>query len=139
MHNPVVKICLALAGCICTALGIIGIFLPILPTTPFLLLAGFLFARSSERLMKKLEASKAYHTYVVPFKTKQGIERRIKARILGFSFTLMGISAFVIRNVEVWNIVVWAILLTITVWLLYLMKVRIPTIQPAKTPESDVQ
>lgn len=121
----------AICGIICTALGLIGIFLPVLPTTPFLLLAAFLFARSSERLMKKLEASKAYQAYVVPFKENKGIEARVKNRILAISFSIMGVSAFVVRDISGWNFVVWVILMLVCLWLLYLMKIRIPTLTPA--------
>ena len=44
------KILYILIGCISLGLGIIGVILPILPTVPFVLLAAFCFARSSERL-----------------------------------------------------------------------------------------
>ena len=40
----------ALLGLLCLLLGVVGVILPLLPTVPFLLLAAFLFARSSERL-----------------------------------------------------------------------------------------
>ncbi len=115
------------AGALCVALGILGMFLPVLPTTPFLLLAGFLFARSSKRMEAWLTSTKAWKTYVLPFKVKQAIPRKTKARILIVSFVVMAISAFFVRNLSGINFVVWLILGLVYFWLLYLMFVRIPT------------
>lgn len=129
MKNTAVRAVLAFLGLICAALGIIGIFVPVLPTTPLLLLAAFLFARSSQRLNAWLSSTKAYQNYVLPFRENRGIERRAKIRILAISYTAVAISAFAVRNVETWNIVVWAILGCVVAFLFYLVVLRLPTLQ----------
>ena len=97
------------------------------PYHPLLLLAGFLFARSSKRLNTWLRGTKAWKTYVNPFLIKQAIPGPTKARILIVSGTVMLISAFAVKDIAGINFVVWFVLELVMLLLLYLMFVRIPT------------
>lgn len=125
------RILLFTLACLSCTLGIIGVVVPVLPTTPFLLLAAFLFAKSSPRCHKWLTGTKVYATYVVPFKQAGGLPARAKARILVISFSVMGTSALLVRRP-----VVWAILCCVALFLLYLMLVRIPTVKLDKASEA---
>jgi len=71
------------AGFVCVALGVIGIPTPILPTTPFLLLAGYFFARGSERWHRWLMTHPALSPYILAFREKRGLTRAQKWRIAG--------------------------------------------------------
>ncbi|MEG0416979.1 MAG: DUF454 family protein [Gordonibacter sp.] len=104
-------------------LGCVGVLVPVLPTTPLLLLATFLFAKSSPRCHDWIISTKVYRTYVVAFKEAGGIPASTKVRILTVSFVLMGASALIVHNV-----IVWVILGCVAAFLVYLMCVRIPTI-----------
>ena len=66
------KILFAILGCIALALGIVGIFLPLLPTTPFLLLAAALWVRSSPRLYGWLLSHRRLGGYIraIPLRAK---------------------------------------------------------------------
>ena len=119
---------LMLAGAwIACIMGCIGVFVPVLPTTPLLLLATFLFARSSPRCHAWIVSTKVYRTYVAAFKEAGGIPAATKVRILTVSFVLMGASAFFVRKPFV-----WIVLGCVALFLLYLMFVRIPTITPER-------
>lgn len=104
------------------AVGFIGIFIPVLPTTPLLLLATFLFAKSSPRCHAWILSTKTYRRYVMPFKEAGGIPASLKVRILTVSFVVMGISAYLVQR---WYI--WLVLGLVATWLAYLMCLRIPT------------
>ncbi|MCP4596564.1 YbaN family protein [Neptuniibacter sp.] len=54
MRKTVVRALYLIAGLLCVLIGLIGVILPLLPTTPFLLVAAFCFSRSSERLHQYL-------------------------------------------------------------------------------------
>ena len=73
-----IKILFIIGGCISLILGIIGIFLPILPTTPFLLLSATLFIHSSPRLYTWLLNQKYLGPYIRNFKEHRAIPLRTK-------------------------------------------------------------
>ena len=68
------------AGVLALLLGILGLFLPLLPTTPFLLLASWCFARGSERLHHWLLSHRVFGEYLRNFEAGCGIP--LKAKIL---------------------------------------------------------
>ena len=67
-RKKIVKILYLIGGIIFTGLGIVGIIFPILPTTPFLLLAAACFAISSERLYNWLLNNKILGLYIRNYK-----------------------------------------------------------------------
>ena len=69
---------LFIAGTLFTALGIIGIFVPILPTTPFLLLAAACYIRSSQRFYDWLLNNRFFGAYVKNYMQGKGMPLRVK-------------------------------------------------------------
>ena len=92
------KIVLISLGSLCLALGIIGVVVPVLPTTPLVLLAAFLYSRSSNRLNSWLARTSIYQAYVEPFKSSGGISQEHKMRIIAISYAVMGIRALIVQN-----------------------------------------
>lgn len=90
-------------GLLSVILGSVGVVLPVLPTTPFLLLAGWLFTRSSPRFKNWLESTHLYERYVGDFKRQGGISRRKKIHILTTTYLVMGLSMFLmpLRGVQI--------------------------------------
>jgi hypothetical protein len=78
------KIILIIAGSISLILGIIGIFIPILPTTPFLLLTAACWIRGSERLYKKLLSNKFFGSYIRHYYEKKGVPMKVKISAISF-------------------------------------------------------
>ena len=121
--NRIVRYLMLAGAWTACIIGCIGVFVPVLPTTPLLLLATFLFAKSSPRCHAWIVSTKVYRTYVAAFKEAGGIPAATKVRILTVSFVLMGASALIVQKP-----VVWIILGCVALFLIYLMCVRIPTI-----------
>ena len=88
ISNKFFRYLLISAGTIFLWLGIIGIFLPILPTTPFLLLAAACYARSSKRFYDWLMNNKWFGTYIKNYREGRGIPIKIKI----FTISLLWIT-----------------------------------------------
>lgn len=90
----VVRGLLMVAGTILLFLGAIGIFLPILPTTPFLLLAAACYMRSSERLHKWLLGNRWFGEYIKNYQAGRGIPMKSKLIALGMLWAAILYSTF---------------------------------------------
>lgn len=86
------KIVFNLIGCMAVVLGVLGIFLPLLPTTPFLLLASACFARGSTRLHHWLQTNRVFGNYLRDYENGKGIPLRGKVWILIFMWSSMSYS-----------------------------------------------
>lgn len=102
------KILYIFIGCISLGLGIIGVILPIFPTVPFVLLAAFCFARSSERLDGWFKNTKLYKENNI----KSGMTKQAKIRIMcsvsllmSIGFIMMGLKGIVVGNIVL--LIVW--------------------------------
>ena len=102
------KILYIMIGCISLGLGIIGVILPILPTVPFVLLAAFCFAKSSEKLEDWFKNTKLYRENNI----KSGMTKRAKIRIMcsvtllmSIGFIMMGLKDIVVGNIVL--LIVW--------------------------------
>lgn len=72
-------------GLLCVALGAIGVVVPGLPTTPFLLAALFCFGKSSERLHRWFISTKIYQKYLKEYDQRRAMTMKQKITILGFA------------------------------------------------------
>lgn len=82
------KYFLILLGLICLILAIIGIFLPLLPTTPLLLFSSYLFLKSSKKLYNWLIGHKIFGQYIIDYQKDKSVPLKIKA----FSISILWIS-----------------------------------------------
>lgn len=119
------------AGMICVGLGALGILLPGLPTTPFLLLAAYCFARSSEHFHGWLLNHRWFGAYVRNFEEGRGMTRRAKATTLLVMWLSFGITIIFFVPV-VWGQV--GMVLMATAVSIYLLRLPTPAAGEANPP-----
>lgn len=94
--SPAVRYTFIAVGIVSLILGIVGIVTPILPTTPFILLSGFCFARGSERLHDWILAHRYFGPMIIAFRDERRIPLKVKIFASLMIAVTMSITAFFI-------------------------------------------
>jgi uncharacterized membrane protein YbaN (DUF454 family) len=105
-------------GTIFLGLGILGIFLPILPTTPFLLLAAACYARSSKRFYDWLINNRWFGSYIKNYQEGKGVPLKVKVYTISLLWITILFSALFIINIFWVKIVLILIAVGVTVHIL---------------------
>lgn len=86
-------------GTLSLCLGLIGIFIPGLPTTPFLLLTAALYIKSSDKLYRRVVENRVIGAYVIKYRTNNGMTKRDKIFAISLMWIMIAISCiFFIDN-----------------------------------------
>ena len=122
-------------GCICLSLGTLGVFLPILPTTPFYLLTVFFFANSSQKLHDWFLGTELYKKHLDSFVKDRGMLLSTKISIICTVTLLMGFGFFMMARKGIW---IPCVILVI-VWLAHILyfMLRVKTISDTMNNYSD--
>ena len=116
--NQLLRWILITAGTIFVGLGIIGIFLPILPTTPFLLLAAACYARSSKKFYGRLLNNKLFGVYIKNYREGKGVPLKVKIFSISLLWITILFSVFLIIQISWIGIFLIIIAVGVTVHIL---------------------
>lgn len=119
-RNPIIRYALFTLGWISFALGMIGLLLPVVPTSPFLLLSAACFLRSSPRFYKWLTEHRWWGRYIRYFLDGQGIPRRIKVLILSMLWIMILSSALIIVKILWVSVTMVIIAMAVSVYIIRL-------------------
>jgi len=114
------KALLIFLGTICVSLGVLGMFLPIMPTTVFLLAAAYCYSKSSERFHNWLLTNKLCGKYISNYKTGRGMTVRNKVTSMLSLWLSIGFSIWLVHG-KLWlEILLAAIAIAITTHILWI-------------------
>jgi len=127
------KTLLIICGFLFVGLGILGIFLPILPTTPLLLLAAACFARSSSRFHHWLLHNRWFGAYIRNYREGRGISLLHKVITISLLWLTIGFTIFMVPHWWI-GLILFGIASGVTLHLL-----RVKTYRPEHLPaESEI-
>ena len=116
--SPFAKYFYLTSGFLQVAIGVIGIFLPLLPTTIFLILASICFLKSSPKANDWLRNHKILGGYIDNYQNKTGLTRNSKIINIVTLWTSISLSAFLLTNEFYIRIILLAIAIGVTIHLL---------------------
>ncbi|HJU74440.1 MAG TPA: YbaN family protein [Gemmatimonadaceae bacterium] len=110
------RVALLLCGTLSLGLGLLGIVVPLLPTTCFLLLAAWCYARSSQRLYNRLLTARLIGPYLQRYRDSRVIPPKVKTAALVMMWITIGYAVFTYPNVWV-RLTLLAIAIGVTIHL----------------------
>lgn len=126
-RQKLVRALFFVAGTVSLAIGTIGIVLPILPTTPLLLLALACYCRSSKRMTKWVLTNKYFGSYIRRYKEGKGIPIKTKIIAIATLWITISYSAFFIVNIWwIVQLILFAIAIAVSIHILRLPIYREP-------------
>ena len=125
---------LRIAGVLSVALGVLGILVPLLPTTPFLLLAAGCFVRSSPKLYAWLMNHKWFGSYIRHYRVYKAIPLRAKIVVLALLWGTIGYAAIGVAKVWWLRTLLVAIAAAVTAHVL-----RLKTLTPEMVDQSQAE
>jgi len=118
-------------GTFFVGLGALGAFLPLLPTTPFLLLASFFYVRSSPRLNQRLLRSRVLGGFLRDWQQRGGVRREVK--VVALVVVAVGVTASILLgNLPAWGIGLLLALAAIGITVV----IRLPLVADEVAPET---
>ena len=114
---------LTILGFLSLGLGAVGVVLPVLPTTPFVLLAAFCFYASNRKIHDWLKRNRIFGQYIENYRTKQGIKLSLKIGSIIFLWAGLSVSMIVVRTMWVY-ILLTAVGVGVTIHLLLIKTKR---------------
>lgn len=129
VKNPLARGLLFVLGGLFAVLALVGAFLPVLPTTPFLLIAAACFARSSPKFHQRLLANRAFGPYLAQWQRDHTVPREAKLKAYVLVIVSFSLSAFLVSAPWL-RVVLVATGLGLIVFL-----ARLPVTPPDEEPE----
>lgn len=123
-ENIWIKRVLIFLGFLTLVLGVIGIFLPLLPTTPFLLLSAYFFSKSSDKFYNLLLSNKYIGKYITDFREGNGITRMTKISSLVTMWLAVGSSVIWFIPIMTIKILLMIVASAVTYYLLSLKTLK---------------
>ena len=127
------KIIFVILGGMFLFLGMLGIPLPVLPTTPFLLLSSYCFMRGSRKMDLWFKKTKLYKAYLLHYNPRTGMTKEKKIQILLIGTITIGLSFFLVNHFHV-RIILAAVLFV--KYYYFIFKVKTVTVEKMKNSEA---
>jgi uncharacterized protein len=130
---------LIILGIFFVGLGIAGIFIPLLPTTPFLLLAAACFMKSSKRLYNWLVTHKWFGSYIRNYREYKAIPKRTKIATLIFLWGTIGYTSFAVVTSWIIRLLLLIVSIGVTVHILSIKTLNKETLSMSSGDDKEVK